>query len=126
MFSTRSLYSEDSCFVMSEESIQDLNQKLDKFIDTVDNRFRNIESLIRDPRRAQERLIEEGIPPNSARHEATGNPPLDLPGAVGPSTTSDLQGEFQSLRDSLNRVRIPAELKLSDSRQGIEGQTTFC
>lgn len=38
-------------------------------------------------------------------------------GATGES--SDIQGEFQCLRDSLTRIKLPSELKLNDSRQGI-------
>uniref|UniRef100_A0A8W8K9C7 Uncharacterized protein n=1 Tax=Magallana gigas TaxID=29159 RepID=A0A8W8K9C7_MAGGI len=35
---------------------------------------------------------------------------------IGPDT----QGEFQTLKDTLNRVKLPSELKLNESRQGIQ------
>ena len=35
------------------------------------------------------------------------------------SSKTDLQGEFSALKDSLQRIQLPGELKLNDSRQGI-------
>ncbi|KAH3789158.1 hypothetical protein DPMN_167330 [Dreissena polymorpha] len=31
----------------------------------------------------------------------------------------EIQGDFSALNDSLSRVRLPAELKLDESRQGV-------
>lgn len=54
------------------------------------------------------------------------NQTLTEPG-VSPTTTivdsaANLQREFKTLQDSLSRVRLPEELKLVDSKQGIKGK----
>jgi hypothetical protein len=36
------------------------------------------------------------------------------------SAESDVQGEFQSIKDSVNSVKLPSDLKVSDTRQGIK------
>ena len=43
---------------------------------------------------------------------------LATPGATG--TSQDLQGDFQALKDSLSRVKLPTDLRLNESRQGIQ------
>ena len=61
---------------------------------------------------------------------------FDLPGGCAPTVGcaeqpsptvvraagvgSDTQGEFQPLKDSLSRLKLPSELKLNESRQGIQ------
>jgi len=47
-------------------------------------------------------------------------PPSPAPAGATGDNIQDIQGEFQSIRDALSRVKLPAELKLNDySRQGI-------
>ena len=41
-----------------------------------------------------------------------------LQSASGP--VADVQGEYAALRDSLSSIKVPAELKLNESRQGIK------
>ena len=40
----------------------------------------------------------------------------------GEVASGDLQGEFAVIKDSVQRVRLPAELKLNDSKSGIKRQ----
>lgn len=94
---------------------QSLEEKLDGFMRSIEDRLGDIEKTISSPRFAQGRSSEGLFPPPSG-HEAASNPPLQ--GAT--SQQPDLQAEFQTLKDSLNKVKIPAELKLNDSRQGIK------
>ena len=57
------------------------------------------------------------MPPNLS-HVGTGI--LPQPGAVRSTSQPDTQGEFQTLKDSLSKVKLPADVKLNDSRQGIK------
>jgi len=47
-------------------------------------------------------------------------PSLASAGATGGSP--DIQGDFQALKDSLSRIKLPPDLKLNESRQGIQRQ----
>ena len=44
---------------------------------------------------------------------------IQLQGNCDSVDYSDLQGQFQSIKDSLQRVRLPPELKLSEQRRGV-------
>ena len=78
----------------------ELDEKLDRFI------------------KADKRISEEfNLPPNLS-HVGTGIPPQ--PGTVRSTSQPDTQGEFQTLKDSLIKVKLTADMKLNDSRQGIK------
>ena len=65
-----------------------------------------------------QRISEDfNLPPNLS-HVGTGIPPQ--PGAVRSTSQPDTQGEFHTLKDSLSKVKLPADVKLNDSRQGIK------
>jgi len=98
--------------------MSNLEEKLDRFIETVDLRFSNIERQLKEQRRANERISEDFNSPPNLSHVGTGNPPL--PGAARSTSQPDTQGDFQALRDSLSKVKLPADVKLNDSRQGIK------
>ncbi len=51
----------------------------------------------------------QGIPHGSAQGAAFIN-----------SAALDVQGEFQTIRDTVNNVKLPADLKVPDSKQGIK------
>lgn len=66
------------------------------------------------------------IPNFSERHE----PPLFSPSGrrshsdarfpTFTSAESDIQGEFLTIKDSVNNIRLPTDLKVSDTKQGIK------
>jgi len=56
----------------------------------------------------------------SVLHDDHVAPSLASAGATGGS--QDIQGDFQALKDSLSRIKRPADLKLNESRQGIQRQ----
>ena len=98
--------------------MSELDEKLDRFIKSVDLRLGEIERQLKEQRRADERISEDfNLPPNLS-HVGTGIPPQ--PGAVRSTSQPDTQGEFQTLKDSLSKVKLPADVKLNDSRQGIK------
>jgi hypothetical protein len=96
-----------------------LENKFDEFMSSFDNRLRNIEKGLSETRFAQERRSEDSIPPALGLVGAS-NPPFLSSATGATSNQPDLQAEFQSLKDSLSKVKIPAELRLNDSRQGIK------
>ena len=98
--------------------MSELDEKLDRFIKSVDLRLGEIERQLKEQRRADERISEDfNLPPNLS-HVGTGIPPQ--PGAVRSTSQPDTQGEFQTLKDNLSKVKLPADVKLNDSRQGIK------
>ena len=98
--------------------MSNLEEKLEKFAETVNNRLSVIEERIANQHLAHERTLEEcNLPPNFGQRGASLPPPPLLQGAA---SSTDTQGEFQSLKDSLNKVKLPADVKLNDSRQGIK------
>ena len=98
--------------------MSELDEKLDRFIKSVDLRIGEIERQLKEQRRADERISEDfNLPPNLS-HVGTGIQPQ--PGAVRSTSQPDTQGEFQTLKDSLSKVKLPADVKLNDSRQGIK------
>ena len=102
--------------------MSELDEKLDRFIKSVDLPFGEIERQLKEQRRADERISEDfNLPPNLS-HVGTVIPPGFLPqlGAVRLTSQPDTQGEFQTLKDSLSKVNLPADFKLNDSRQGIK------
>lgn len=44
------------------------------------------------------------------------------PPSSGDAASGDFQGEFQSIKDSLQKLTLPADLRLNDSRSGIKRQ----
>ena len=85
---------------------------------SVDLRLGEIECQLKEQCRADERISEDfNLPPNLS-HVGTGIPPQ--PGAVRSTSQPDTQGEFQTLKESLSKVKLPADVKLNDSRQGIK------
>ena len=61
--------------------------------------------------------MDFNLPPNLS-HSGTGI--LPQPGAVRSTSQSDTQGELQTLKDSLSKVKLLADVTLNDSRQGIK------
>ena len=98
--------------------MSELDEKLDKFIKAVDLRLGEIERWLQEQSRADERISEDfNLPPNLS-HVGTGIPPQ--PGPVRSMSQPETQGEFQTLKDSLSKVKLPTDVKLNDSRQGIK------
>ena len=60
----------------------------------------------------------EARPPQFSGHAASPSPIPGYRNAAGTSTT-DLQGDFQALKETVTRVKLPAELRLNESRQGL-------
>ena len=98
--------------------MSELDEKLDRFIKAVDLRLGEIERQLKEKGRVDERISKDfNLPPNLS-HLGTGIPPQ--PGTVRLESQPDTQGEFRTLKDSLSKVKLPAEVKLNDSRQGIK------
>ena len=95
-----------------------MDEKRDRLIKSVDLQFGEIERQLKEQRCADERISEDfNLPPNLS-HVGTGIPPQR--GAVRSTSQLDTQGEFQTLKDSLSKVKLPADVKLNDSRQDIK------
>ena len=102
--------------------MSELDEKLDRFIKSVDLRLGEIERQLKEQRRGDESISEDfNLPPNLS-HVGTGIPPgfPPKPGTVRLTSQPDTQGEFQTLKDSLSKVKLPADVKLNDSGQGIK------
>ena len=98
--------------------MSELDEKLDKFIKAVDLQLGKIKRQLKEQHHADERITEDfHLPPNLS-HVGTGILPYQ--GAVILMSQPDTQGEFQTLKDSLSKVKSPADVKLNDSRQGIK------
>lgn len=95
---------------------ESIERRLEEFASAINRRLDDIDSKFERLNSADSRISED-IPPHVGRHVGAASTP-PLLGAA--SQQPDLQGEFQSLRDSLGRVKIPADLKVNDSRQGIK------
>ncbi|XP_052260746.1 plexin-B1-like [Dreissena polymorpha] len=98
--------------------MSNLEEKLSRFIESVDCRLGEINRKLESRHSAEVRTFDGvNVPPN-AGHVGT-SIPLYTPGAARLGQ-SDLQGDFQALRDTLSKVKLPAEVRLNDSRQGIK------
>lgn len=113
---------------MGEENITfaDLSHVISKEFkvleDKIDAKFasyRNeLQELAREPV-TRENLDISDLPRGSAPTVGcTEQPSPTVVRAAG--VGSDTQGEFQTLKDSLSRLKLPSELKLNESRQGIQ------
>ena len=113
---------------MGEENITfaDLSHVISKEFkvleDKIDAKFasyRNeLQELAREPV-TRENLDISDLPRGSAPTVGcTEQPSPTVVHAAG--VGSDTQGEFQTLKDSLSRLKLPSELKLNESRQGIQ------
>lgn len=96
--------------------MSNLKEKLDRFVQTVDLRLSDIERKLTIQQRANERFSEDFNSPTNSSHFGTSIPPLFWSVAIS-TGQPDTQGELQSLKGSLSKVKIPAEVKLNDSRQ---------
>ena len=102
-----------------------IEDKLRVFEETIDGKLAShtaqILELVQDRRI---RSSDDDPPRDSANHGLgrRGRPRSPSPtltfGATG--TTQDIQSEFQCLKDSLAKQKLPSELKLNESRQGIQ------
>lgn len=91
-----------------------VNERLDCFEQRLSERDLGARRRIPDRFGYRDIGLSEETPPNSQSHVAPISTPLRPDGQV-----MDLQGDFKSLKDSLARIKLPAELKLNESRQGI-------
>ena len=103
-----------------------MEEKLDCFIKSVEDKLANLDSRIT---RIDFNANQRGLSASSAPFAPYSAEPSDshgdhvasslaTPGATG--TSQDLQGDFQALKDSLSRVKLPADLRINESRQGIQ------
>lgn len=87
--------------------IEDLDEKLSRKLDLV-----------------QPRTAGCGIPAEVAEESRFDHPRDDHvrvePGSACATGGEDIQGDFAALKDSLARVKLPKELRLNESRQGIK------
>ena len=82
-------------------------EKINELVNSMDARLHAIENSILLQESARVRSSEHFSPPINS-HVASSTPPLDFPGAA--SNRPDLQGDFQAIRDSVSRVKIPSHL----------------
>jgi len=105
-----------------------MEQKLYDFIKSIDKRLSALELKVVDVNsnhiaRDLSAQSEHSAPVQSepsVLHDDHVVPSLASAGATGGS--QDIQGDFQALKDSLSRIKLPSDLKLNESRQGIQRQ----
>jgi len=97
-----------------EEEFQRFMDSVSKKLDSFDRRIQEgIECVQRDT------LNSRSSPALADLSDQTQRSSHVAPGTACATGTSDIQGDFAALRDSLSRIKLPAELKLNESRQGI-------
>ncbi len=89
-------------------------------------------SRLNDRQSQVEKTLYEKVPfgiPLHAREQNSSGAFAQQDGEPTPSPTrtwdavgeiSDLQGEFQAIKDTLQRIKLPSDLKLNDSRRGVK------
>ena len=111
-FSTYSLQSRSRFFKRGIIYMSNLKEKLSRFIESVDCWLDEINRKLESRHSADVRTLDGvNVPPNVG-HVGT-SIPLYTPGAARLGQ-SDLQGDFQALRDTLSKVKLPAEVWLND------------
>ncbi|KAH3862025.1 hypothetical protein DPMN_024981 [Dreissena polymorpha] len=98
--------------------MSNLEEKLSRFIESVDCRLDEINRKLDSRQSAVVQTLDGVNEPPNAGHVGT-SIPLYTPGAARLGQ-SDLQGDFQALRDTLSKVKLPAEVRLNDCMQGIK------
>ena len=102
-----------------------MEEKLDDFVKYVTDKFQNLEVKLLDIEHDSQRtdFATNRYPPREnligkvTGHVASSTAPE---GATGDNPThSDIQGDFQSLKDALSRIKLPADFRLNETRQGI-------
>ncbi len=58
-------------------------------------------------------------PSNGADGGNGGNRPVSTRSPEGDFVDTDVQGQYQSIRDSVQRIRLPSDLKLNETRRGV-------
>lgn len=96
-----------------------MDEKFDRFCEDVNHRLCQLELKV-----SEQTYVSNSSPlgPKSDRFPdshvepvATGHAQTCASGSV-----HDTQGDFQALKDSLARIKLPPELRLNESRQGIK------
>jgi hypothetical protein len=131
----------------SDRNLDEINSKIDKLLDKSDSLTRYVQNLDGRLAEVEENQSVSGRPKfqfaTSKEHEdnAQGRNAkirepfeqfsrdvLDHSPEVEQSFTSvDSQEDFQSIKDSVQKIKLPADLKISESKQGIrrEDQQTL-
>jgi hypothetical protein len=102
-----------------------------EFKDTINQRLSAIEDKLKDTSQESVEPEEEGDPGgDGANNQSESGPPM--PGHVAPQSHHvlntgsagrlDIQGDFQVLKESLARLKLPQDLRVNESRQGIQRQ----
>ena len=102
-----------------------MEEKFDEFVENVTKRLDNLEAKLSDRAlyscnetlSASAPPFEPQIPRSPASHV---EPVAPGPAQACASGRVDIQGDFQALRDSLARIKLPAEFRLNESRHGIK------
>lgn len=92
-----------------------MEERLSSFMREISDRFDSIERRLDSSGQRPEFLSgsatnatdTEEVATGSAQHFATGR-------------NIDVQGEFAAIKDALSRIKLPADLKLNESRQGVK------
>jgi len=91
-----------------EEKLSDLTEVVKK----LSERLESIECKVCDTRTVNHETGSSGQGPD-----------LNNPGSeASASPSGDIQRQFEVIRDSLNRIQLPADCKVNDSQQGIKSK----
>ena len=96
------------------EKLDSLNQSVDKLSIDTDLRFRDIE-VERASRCYPSRTVTDAGAGYIPQQE-------DPPGFIPQSDTSEVQSEFQALKDSVNRIILPGSLTLGEASLPLKGE----